>query len=162
MHTHTSFLHVVASMATTATTTTPISDVLDGLQARLHARMTRAGLQLECSPAQFGEWAVATLARLAAFSEDGFRMSETGGTYAEDVKLGCVTMHVTLKVIVSMGAMRMTIRHATGDIGHVISAEHVAAAASAIAEACSRQVIATRLHLTIFELDIFHDSARGP
>ena len=138
----------------TATTATPISDVLDGLQARLHARMTRTGMRLDCSPAQFGEWAVATLARLAAFPEDGFRVSGTGGTYAEDVKLGCVTLNVTLKVSIPSGDMTMTIRHAMGDIGPVISAEYVAAAASAIEEASNRRVIPTRQYLTMFELDI--------
>jgi len=148
-------------MATATTTTTPISDVLDGLQARLHARMARAGFRLDCSPAQFGEWAVATLARLAAFPEDGFHMSGTGGTYAQDVKMGRVTMHVTLKVFVSSGAMTMTFRHVTGDTGPEISAEHVAAAASAIAEACHRRVIPTRLHTTCFELGI-DGSTRDP
>ena len=149
-------------MATTTTTTSPISDVLNGLQARLHARMTRTGMRLDCSPAQFGEWAVATLARLAACPEDGFHMSGTGGTYAEDVKMGRVTMHVTLTVFVSSGAMTMTVRHVIGDTGPEVSAEHVAAAASAIAEACNRRVIPKRLYKTYFELDIFHDIARDP
>ena len=133
-------------------------DVLDGLQARLLARMKRTGLLLSCSPAEFGEWAAATLGRLAAVPEDRFRMSGTGGTYAEDVSLGRVIMNVTLEVFIPSGDldMKMTIQHNTkGDPGIDIPVDYVATAATAIAGMCNCRVISSRIHKSKFELDIY-------
>ena len=132
----------------------PTRDVLDGLQARLLARMKHTGLLLPCSPAEFGEWTAATLGRLAAVPEDRYRMSGTGGTYAEDVPLGSVSMNVELKVFISSGDMKMTIRHTMGDTGIDIPVDYVHAAATVVAEVCKRRVISSRIHKSKFELEI--------